>query len=194
MASPTVSPRRGTGLVPFSAAVRGWDRASSLQLVIQWAAFLTARGGEGQGPFYLYPCCLVVDEWQGQLSHTAPRHAHGPRSATAPCSLVAIQALGINTKPCLCIAMNPDIALSGRSGGDFTIAPGGGTGTSSVLSLFMTLKLLHFSFCLISPHTHTLWWLLQQADIMAGGRLGDIILLCCKQGRIYGLPVLCVGG
>ena len=53
---------------------------------------------------------------------------------------------------------------------------------------------LHFSFCLISPHTHTLWWLLQQADIMAGGRLGDIILLCCKQGRIYGLPVLCVGG
>ena len=135
MASPTVSPRRGTGLVPFSAAVRGWDRASSLQLVIQWAAFLTARGGEGQGPFYLYPCCLVVDEWQGQLSHTAPRHAHGPRSATAPCSLVAIQALGINTKPCLCIAMNPDIALSGRSGGDFTIAPGGGTGNSQVTPL-----------------------------------------------------------
>jgi hypothetical protein len=63
----------------------------------------------------------------------------------------------INTNPCHCIAMDPDMALSCSSGWDLTMALGGRTGHSQQATplhphsslqfhLFILLKLFLFSF------------------------------------------------
>lgn len=46
------------------------------------------------------------------------------------------RAMGINIIPCHCIALDSDMALSGSSGWDLTIAPGSGTGNSQWATSF----------------------------------------------------------
>ena len=100
------------------------------------------------------------------------------------------------------------MALSGSLGWKFTMAPGGRAGHSQeatplllkfpVPSLFITLKLLHFSFfpvCLC--HSLTLWWLPLQAGHEAGRPLSNNLSLCYEvwqQAGVYSPSVLCARG
>lgn len=83
-----------------------------------------------------------------------------------------------------CIAMDPNMALSGSSGWDLTIRarlvthnrPLLSTVESPVPSLFIQLKPLHFSFSPICPpQTCTLWWLQLQAGHVACRPLDDLL-------------------
>jgi hypothetical protein len=70
--------------------------------------------------------------------------------------------MDIDTDPCYCRAMNPDMALNGSTGWDFTMTSGGRAGglflsslVSPVLPLFTMLKL----FCsFLLPVFPPLFW------------------------------------
>jgi hypothetical protein len=93
--------------------------------------------------------------------------------------------MDMDTDPCPCTVIDPDMVLSGSMGWDFTMTSGGRAGhsqeaiplypyMSSSTSLQNAQTVLAFLISLspISPpHTCTLWWLLLQVGHQAGGPL-----------------------